>query len=83
MEMVDTLTADTADWAKLESLRAARLADADARSRQVVNALAAVAEVLTAEQRTTLKKRLEDFRAMAPEASTPIQARPSAPSFSI
>ena len=64
MEMVDTLTADTVDRTKLETLRAARLADADARSKQVVNALADVAEVLTAEQRTTLKKRLEDFRAM-------------------
>ncbi|MEL6734600.1 MAG: Spy/CpxP family protein refolding chaperone [Pseudomonadota bacterium] len=64
MDMLDTLTATTVDRAKLETLRAARIADADARSKQVVNALADVSAVLTAEQRTTLKERIKDFRAM-------------------
>jgi len=61
-DMLDTLTSNTVDRAKLETLRTARIADADARSRQIVKALADVSEVLTTEQRATLKDRISKFR---------------------
>lgn len=60
----DLLTASTIDRAALEKLRAERIADIDARSRQLVTAMADVAEVLTAEQRATLEKRVEEFRSI-------------------
>ncbi|MEL6947149.1 MAG: Spy/CpxP family protein refolding chaperone [Pseudomonadota bacterium] len=62
LEMLDTLSAKTVDREKLEALRAARIADANARSKQVVTALADVANVLTEAQRATLKERIATMR---------------------
>ncbi len=63
-KMHDLLISDTIDREALEKLRSERLAEIDRRSRQVINAVADVAEVLTAEQRATLNKRIEEFRSM-------------------
>ena len=63
-KMRSILTADTVDREALEKLRTERMAEIDRRSRQVVTALADVAEVLTAEQRQTLEERIEEFRSM-------------------
>jgi Spy/CpxP family protein refolding chaperone len=53
------LTAPTVDRAALEALRAAQLAEADAASRRMVQAIADAAEVLTPEQRAKLAQRLD------------------------
>lgn len=63
-KMRDLLTASTIDRAAIEQLRAERVAEIDTRSRQLVTALADVAEVLTPEQRATLEERIEEFRSM-------------------
>ncbi len=63
-KMHDLLISDTIDREALEKLRSERMAEIDRRSRQVVNAVADVAEVLTAEQRATLDKRIKEFRSM-------------------
>jgi Spy/CpxP family protein refolding chaperone len=60
----EILTAGTIDRAALETLRAERLAEADRISKNLVTALADVAEVLTPEQRKVLDERIEEFRSM-------------------
>ncbi|MEO9461049.1 MAG: Spy/CpxP family protein refolding chaperone [Rhizobiaceae bacterium] len=63
-EMHKLLTAETIDRAALEKVRAERLAEADRVSKELVNALADVAEVLTAEQREIVNERLQQFKSM-------------------
>ncbi|MGI9355340.1 MAG: Spy/CpxP family protein refolding chaperone [Rhizobiaceae bacterium] len=58
------LTGSTVDRVALEKLRAERVAEIDKRSRQLVNAMADVAEVLDAGQRKKLEERIEEFRSM-------------------
>ena len=58
------LTASTIDRAALEKVRAERLAEADRVSRELVNALADVAEVLTPEQREIVNERLHQLKSM-------------------
>lgn len=58
------LTGSTVDRVALEKLRAERIAEIDKRSRQLVNAMADVAEVLDAGQRKKLEERIEEFRSM-------------------
>ena len=60
----DLLLADTIDRAALEQLRAERLADAERISKNLISALADVAEVLSPEQRKLLNERIEQFRSM-------------------
>ena len=63
-ELHELLLADTIDRAALERLRAERLADAERISKNLVNALADVAEVLSPEQRKVLDERIDQFRSM-------------------
>ncbi len=63
-ELHALLLADTIDRAALEQLRAERLADAERISRNLVSALADVAEVLSPEQRKLLDERIKQFRSM-------------------
>ncbi len=63
-EMHELLTADKIDREAIEKLRAERLAEADRISKEMVTALADVAEVLTVEQRKVLDERIEQFRSM-------------------
>lgn len=63
-QMHDLLLAPTIDRAAMEKIRAERLAEADAASRKLVNAVADVAEVLTPKQRTVLDERISQFKAM-------------------
>ncbi|MEP1208913.1 MAG: Spy/CpxP family protein refolding chaperone [Rhizobiaceae bacterium] len=63
-ELHKLLTADTIDRAALEKLRAERVAEADRVSKELVNALADVAEVLTPEQRKIVDERLDQFKSM-------------------
>ncbi len=63
-ELHDLLLADTIDRAALERLRAERLADAERISKNLVGALADVAEVLSPEQRKALDERIDQFRSM-------------------
>ena len=63
-EIHDLLMADTIDRTALEQLRADQLAEADRISKSLVNAVADVAEVLTAEQRNVLDERIKQFRFM-------------------
>jgi Spy/CpxP family protein refolding chaperone len=53
------LTAPTIDRAALEALRAAQLAQADAASRRLAQAIADAADVLTPEQRAKLAQRFD------------------------
>jgi Spy/CpxP family protein refolding chaperone len=53
------LTAPTIDRAALETLRAAQLAEADAASRRLAQAIADAADVLTPEQRAKLAQRFD------------------------
>ena len=50
----------------IESLRAEKLALADAVSKEVTAMMIDVAGVLTPEQRVQLDERIKDFRAMGP-----------------
>ncbi len=63
-EIHDLLLADTIDRAALERLRAERLAEAERISKNLVSALADVAEVLSPEQRKVLDVRIKQFRSM-------------------
>ena len=63
-ELRGLLMADTIDRAALEQLRAERLADAERISKNLVSALADVAEILSPEQRKVLDERIQKFRAM-------------------
>ncbi len=63
-ELHDLLLADTIDRAALEQLRAERLADADRISKNLVSALAVVAEMLSPEQRKVLVERIDQVRSM-------------------
>ena len=63
-ELHDLLLADTIDRTALEQLRAERLADAEGISKNLVSALADVAEVLSPEQRKVLDERIKQFRSM-------------------
>jgi Spy/CpxP family protein refolding chaperone len=63
-ELHELLLADTIDRAALERLRAERLADAERISKNLVSALADVAEVLSPEQRKVLDERIDQFRSM-------------------
>ena len=63
-ELHELLLADTIDRAALERLRAGRLADAERISKNLVGALADVAEVLSPEQRKVLDERIDQFRSM-------------------
>ncbi len=63
-EIHNLLVADTIDRTALEKLRAERLAEADRISKNLVGAVADVAEVLTPEQRMVLDKRIQQFRSM-------------------
>lgn len=63
-EMKALLLADTIDRAALETMRAARIAEVDQISKDLVNAVADVAEVLTLEQRQVLEERIREFRKM-------------------
>lgn len=62
--MRELLVADKIDREALERIRAARLADAERISKSVVNAISDAAEVLSADQRRLLEKRVEEFRSM-------------------
>ncbi len=62
MAMKDLLLADKVDREALEKLRAERIAKADEVSRELLNAAADVADVLTPEQRKAVEKRVEEFR---------------------
>ncbi|MCH7929223.1 MAG: periplasmic heavy metal sensor [Proteobacteria bacterium] len=61
-EIHDLLMADTIDRDALEKLRAERLAEAELISKNLVSALADVAEVLSPEQRKLLDERIKKFR---------------------
>ena len=61
-EIQELLVADTIDRAALEQVRATSVAEAERISKNLVDAAADVAELLTAEQRQLLNERLEDFR---------------------
>ena len=63
-ELQKLLTADNIDREALEKLRVERLAKADEVSKEVMNALADVAEVLTPEQREVVSERMEQFKHM-------------------
>ncbi len=63
-ELHDLLLADTIDRAALEQLRAERLADAERISKNLVSALADVAEVLSPEQRKVLDERINRFHSL-------------------
>jgi len=63
-EMHKLLTSDTIDRTALEKIRAERVAEADRVSKELVNALADVAEVLTPEQRKIVDERIEQFKSM-------------------
>jgi Spy/CpxP family protein refolding chaperone len=63
-EIHDLLLADSIDRTALEKLRAERLAEAEMISKNLVSALADVAEVLSPEQRKVLDERIKEFRSM-------------------
>ena len=63
-EIHDILSADTIDRVALEKIRSERLAEADRISKNLVNAVADVAEILTVEQRKVLDERIQEFKSM-------------------
>jgi protein CpxP len=58
------LTATTIDREAIETMRLAKLAEADTISKNLVTAVADAAEILTPEQRKTVAERIETFRKM-------------------
>lgn len=58
----DLLLADVVNPSEVEALRAARLADFDAKSKVLSKALTDIAAVLTPEQRRTLEERIQEFK---------------------
>lgn len=63
-ELHDLLSAETIDRAALEKIRSERLAEADRISKELITAVADVAEVLTVEQRKVLDERIQEFKSM-------------------
>ena len=63
-EMQKLLTAGTIDRVAMERIRAERIATADKVSKELMNTVADVAEVLTAEQRQILEERIQQFKSM-------------------
>ena len=63
-EIRDLLLADSVDRIALEKVRADTVAEADRISKDLINAAADVAEVLTPTQRKLLGERIDEFRAM-------------------
>lgn len=63
-EMHKLLVADTIDREAMEKIRLERLAEADQASKELVNALADVAEILTKEQRQIVDERLQQLKSM-------------------
>lgn len=61
-QMHDLLAADTIDRVAMEQLRTERLAEIDRISKNLLIAVADVAEVLTPEQRKVLDQRMQEFR---------------------
>jgi Spy/CpxP family protein refolding chaperone len=60
----DLLLSDSVDRAALEKVRSERLAEADRVSKNLVDKVAEIAEVLTPEQRKVLSERIDEFRGM-------------------
>lgn len=58
----DLLTAPTVDRAALESLRTEQMANIDAATRRIAQALADAGDVLSVEQRRKLEERLDEWR---------------------
>ena len=56
------LLAEVVNPSEIEALRAARLADFDAKSKIVADAVAKIATILTPEQRRLAEERIERFR---------------------
>ena len=63
-EMRKLLVADSIDRAAMEKIRLERLAEAGRASKELVNALADIAEILTPEQRQIVDERLQQFKSM-------------------
>ncbi len=63
-EIHELLTAVTVDRAALEKLRAERLADAEKVSKDLIDTVANVADLLTLEQRKVLEERIQQFHNM-------------------
>jgi periplasmic protein CpxP/Spy len=61
-EIRELLVADEIDRAALEEVRATGIAEAERISKDLVNAVADVAEILSLEQRELLNERLKEFR---------------------
>ena len=58
----DILLSDSIDPARVEEIRAARLAEIDTKSKIVAEAVVEIAAVLTLDQRRTLEERIREFR---------------------
>ncbi|MEX3007876.1 Spy/CpxP family protein refolding chaperone [Hoeflea sp. TYP-13] len=63
-EIAALLTAPVIDRAAVEALRAEKLAEVDQISKEWTNVVTDVAMVLSAEQRETIRERMEQFRSM-------------------
>ena len=63
-EIHELLLAPKIDREALEKIRLERLADAEKASKELINAVADVAEILSLEQRKILDKRMQQFRSM-------------------